>query len=297
MPQSNCATFKTKRVVRALCAWPLSHTPCRECMFDLNLLLLPLLLFVLASISSSIVGSFVVVKRLSMMAASISHSILGGMGLFLYLNKTLNMPILSPTLGAFIASIFFAWIMGLIHLKLKNRQDVVLSCVWILGMSLGVLFLAKTPGYNVELVHFLFGNVLFATWTDALMMVLLDLFLLASFFIFYRKFNLYFFDETQAKLQKMNITFWTLFLFILIGTTTFMLIQVVGILLVLALLTIPAHLSSLFSKSLMQMSLFAFCFAIGFCFLGTLFATLLNLPIGATVAFISAIIYLVVIVV
>jgi zinc transport system permease protein len=230
-----------------------------------------------------------------MMAASISHSILGGIGLFLYLNKTFDLPILTPILGAIVASFFFALIMGLIHLKLKDRQDIVLSCVWILGMSLGVLFLAKVPGYNVELVHFLFGNVLFANMQDLLFMLGLDFVLIVCFFFFYRQFNLYFFDESQAKLQKLNVAFWTLFLFVLIGLTTVMLIQVVGILLVIALLTFPAHLSSLFSKNLLQMVLFAFCFAFVFCLIGTFFALLLDLPIGASVAFISAILYLAVI--
>ncbi|NGX31809.1 MAG: Manganese transport system membrane protein MntB [Chlamydiae bacterium] len=264
-------------------------------MFDIKLLLLPLVIFFLASISSGVIGSFIVVKRLTMMAASISHSVLGGMGLFLFLNRSFNYTFLTPLLGAIIAALLFATIMGLVHLKLKQRQDVILSCVWILGMSLGVLFLAKTPGYNVELMHFLFGNVLFSTWGDVIYMSLLALVLVTSFLLFYTRFNAIFFDETQSQLQKISITFWMLFLFVLIGLTTVMLIQVVGILLVMALLSLPSHLSSLFAKSLKQMVVYTFCFCFGFCLIGFLLAIVLDVPVGAFIALFSAIVYLIII--
>ena len=121
-------------------------------------LLLALWAGLAASVASGVIGSYVVVKRIVSISGSIAHSVLGGMGAFLWLKRTYNLEFLTPLYGALFAGILSALIMGWIHLKYKEREDTVIAALWATGMSVGVIFIALTPGYNVELLNFLFGT-------------------------------------------------------------------------------------------------------------------------------------------
>src|SRR5579872_4852130 len=132
----------------------------------------------LASIASGTIGSYIVVKRIAFIAGSISHSILGGMGLCLWLQRTYDIAWLSPTIGAFGTAIGSALLIGSIHLRYRQREDAVIAAIWSTGMAIGVIFLSLTPGANVDLLSYLFGNILWISSTDLWMLGLLDLLLL-----------------------------------------------------------------------------------------------------------------------
>ena len=117
----------------------------------------------LASVASGVIGSFVVVKRISFIAGSIAHSILGGMGLFLWLKRAHGFTSLDPIWGAFLSAIGSALILGYVHLNYREREDATIAAIWATGMALGMIFISLTPGKNVELMNYLFGNIL---WID-----------------------------------------------------------------------------------------------------------------------------------
>lgn len=244
-----------------------------------------------ASFASGIIGSLVVVKRLVAMSGSIAHSVLGGMGFFLWLKRIYGIECITPLQGALIAGIASALLMGWIHLKYQEREDTVIAAIWATGMSIGVIFIALTPGYNVELLNFLFGNILWVSHSDILLLIALDGFIAVITALFYRRFVAIAFDETQARLQKLSVTSLYLLLLCLVAISIVLLIQVVGAILVIAMLAIPAAIAGTFTHTLGKMMGLAIFLSALFTFLGMILSYELNFPPGATIALVSALAY------
>ena len=246
----------------------------------------------LASLASGPVGSFVVVKRIVFIAGSISHSILGGVGLCLWLQRTQGVSRLDPMTGAFGAAIASALLIGWIHLHYRQREDAVIAAIWSTGMSIGVVFFSLTPGNSGELSNFLFGNILWIRSTDLILLGSLDAALLSIVALNFRRFLAICFDEDQSLLQGLSVQKLYLVLLCIVAVTIVLLIQVIGTILVLALLTIPATLAALFTRSLPTMMLLASTLSLLFCTLGLGASYALNWPPGATIALLAALFYL-----
>jgi zinc transport system permease protein len=262
-------------------------------MTALTSLLLPVLLAGLAiSITSGIIGSYVVVKRIVFISGSISHSVLGGMGAFLWLRRTYDLPWLSPLYGALIAALLSAFLIGWIHLHYREREDTAIAALWSLGMAAGVTFISFTPGYNVELTHFLFGNILWVTRSDLFLLLFLDLFVILITALFHRRFLSICFDEKQALLQNAPVSSLYFLLLSLIALSVVLLIQVVGAVLVIAMLAIPAAIAGTFTHRLSVMIFLAIALSALFTTAGTLLSFSLNWPPGATIALAASSCYL-----
>lgn len=246
----------------------------------------------LASFASGVIGSFVVVKRIAFIAGSISHSILGGMGLALWLQRSYGILWLDPILGAFAGSIISALLIGWIHLNYRQREDAVIAAIWSTGMAIGVIFLSLTPGTNVELMNFLFGNILWIHTRDLWMLAVLDGLILLLVSLYYRKFLSLCFDEEQALLQGVAVRRLYLLLLSLVAISIVLLIQIIGTILVIALLTIPATVAGLFTRRLHVMMGTAAILCALFSFFGLSAAYTLDWPPGATIALFAAAVYL-----
>lgn len=244
-----------------------------------------------ASFASGIIGSFVVVKRIVSMSGSIAHSVLGGMGICLWLRRTYHLDFLTPLHGALTAGLFSALLMGWIHLKYREREDTVIAAIWATGMSIGVIFIALTPGYNVELLNFLFGNILWVSHSDIALLLSLDVFILVAVAIFYRRFLAICFDEEQAQLQKVPVRSLYLLLLCLVSIAVVLLIQVVGAILVITMLAIPAAIAGTYTHVLARMMALAILLGALFTFLGMYFSYELNWPPGATISLVAAAFY------
>lgn len=256
----------------------------------------PLLFYALlagfaASIVSGIIGSYVVVKRIVFISGSISHSVLGGIGFCLWLERTKDVMWASPLLGALIAAIGSALIISWIRLHYRQREDSIIAALWSIGMAAGVLFISQTPGFNVELTNFLIGNILWVTKTDLYILWGLDLVVVILVMCFHKRFLALCFDEEQAQLQGLPVnTLYTLLL-VLIAISIVLLIQVVGIILVLTMLTIPAAIANLFTNRLSTMMILAIIISSIFCFVGNAIAFHLDWPTGATIALLAGLVY------
>ena len=261
-------------------------------LFENPFLQMALLAGLLASISSGVIGSYVVVKRISFIAGSISHSVLGGMGACLWLQRTFSISWLHPMIGAFAAAIGSAWLLGWIQLRYRQREDALIAALWSTGMALGVIFISLTPGSNVELMNFLFGNILWISGYDLASLLILDVLAIAITAIYYRRFLALCFDEEQAALQGIAIHRLYLLLLILVAVSIVLLIQMIGTILVLALLTIPATMACLFSSKLKPIMLIACMLSAIFSFIGLGVSYELNWPPGATIALVAAATYL-----
>lgn len=225
------------------------------------------------------------------MSGSIAHSVLGGMGVCLWLKRTYHLDFLTPLQGALAAGLLSALLMGWIHLKYREREDTVIAAIWSTGMSIGVVFIALTPGYNVELMNFLFGNILWVSHSDLTLLLSLDVVIAAAVAIFYRRFLSVCFDEEQAVLQKVSVQTLYLLLLCLVAIAVVLLIQVVGAILVITMLAIPAAIAGTFTTSLARMMMIAVLLGALFTLLGMYFSYELNWPPGATISLVSAIFY------
>lgn len=263
-------------------------------MIDLSLysfLWLPLLTGIAASFTGGIIGSYVVTKRIVFIAGSISHSVFGGMGIFLWLERTYDLSFVTPLSGAFLSAIVSACILGVTHLHYKEREDSVIAALWAAGMSVGIIFIAYTPGYNVELMNFLFGNILWVTKSDLWALILLDSIVITCTLIFYRKFQAICFDEEHAYLQGIPTKALYILLLCLIAISVVLLIRIAGAVLVISLLTLPAAIAGGLTSTLSSMMKIATSIGILLVCLGIYLSYQLNWPPGATITLLATLCY------
>ncbi len=255
------------------------------------LLLSAILAGLLASIVSGIIGSYVVVKRIVFISGGISHSVLSGIGICLWLERAKGISWVSPLMGALVAAILSALIIGWIHLNYRQREDSVIAALWSIGMATGVLFISQTPGFNVELTNFLIGNILWVSPHDLLVLGLLDILIIGTVFCLHKRFLAICFDEEQANLQGVPVNSLYLLLLVLTAITIVLLIQVVGIILVMTMLTIPAAIANLFTVRLSRMMMIAIAISVFFTISGTGTAYYLDWPGGAAIALVAGLAY------
>lgn len=257
-----------------------------------SFLFMALLAAVIASFTSGIVGSYVVTKRIVFISGSISHSVLGGMGFFLWLRRTYDLSFITPMQGALLSAIGSAILLGWTHLKYKEREDSIIGALWATGMSIGVLFITFTPGYNVELMNFLFGNILWVTKADLWTLLALNAIVIGCTLFFYRKFQAICFDEEQACLQGVAVQPLYMLLLCLVACSVVVLIQIVGAVLVISMLTMPAAAAASLTHRLSSMMKIATLAGVTFSCLGIYISYQLNWPPGATITLIAAAAYL-----
>jgi zinc transport system permease protein len=248
----------------------------------------------LASIASGVVGSFITVRRISYIAGAIAHTVLGGMGLARYLQRVLGWEFATPLAGAVASALLAAIIIGTVTLYGKEREDTVLSAVWSIGMAAGIFFISRTPGYNEDLMSYLFGNILMVRRADLLMIAGLDAVVLAISFLFYYKLEAVCFDEEFARLRGVQVELYYILLLCLTALTIVILLLVVGIVMVIALLALPAAAAAYLTRRLWHTMIVASVLS-GLLMTGGLALSYgPNLPSGATIIILSGLVYLLV---
>lgn len=254
-------------------------------------LLMPILAGLSVSITSGIVGTYVVVRRIVFIAGSISHAVLGGMGVFLWIGTKYDLPFLTPLSGALVAALLAAAILGWTHLKYKEREDSIIAGLWAAGMSIGIIFITHTPGYNTELMNFLFGNILWTTRSDLLLIAALDGIVVLCTLLFYRKFQAICFDEEQAAIQGTSVKSLYILLLALVALAVVVLIQVVGSILVISMLSLPSAIASRLSNKLSVVMKRSIFLSMLFSLLGTQLSYICNWPPGAAITLLATLVY------
>jgi zinc transport system permease protein len=252
-----------------------------------------LLTGLLASVACGIIGTYVVVRRISYLADGIAHAVLGGMGAALYLRKLYMWDTLIPLHGAIVAAIISAVIIGIVSLRTRQREDTIIGALWAVGMAAGIMFISKTPGYAEDLMSYLFGNILMVSTRDLWMLAILDLIIVSFGVIFYKQFLAVCFDAEFAKLRGIRVEFYFLLLLCLAALTVVMLSTVVGIVMVIALLTLPVGIASLFSRTLWQMMIASWLISTALTVSGIGLSYQPDLPPGPTVIILAGAAYLI----
>ena len=239
----------------------------------------------LASVGCGIMGTYVVVKRIGFLAGGIAHTVLGGMGAALYYGH-------DPMLGALLAAVASALVIGWITLRFREHEDTLISALWAVGMAVGVLFLARTPGYGVDLMSYLFGNILLVPREDLWLMAALDAVLVGTVLALYRPLLAVAFDEEFARLRGLPVTFLYLLLLCLVALTVVLLIRVVGLILVIALLTLPAAIATQYAATLGRMMVLAVVLGAALTSTGLALSYAPDLPAGPTIILLAGAAYL-----
>ncbi|APG24870.1 MULTISPECIES: metal ABC transporter permease [Syntrophotalea] len=240
----------------------------------------------LASIACGVAGSYVVVRRIGYIAGGIAHAVLGGMGLAYFLGR-------SPVGGAICAALVAALIIGLVSIRWKKQEDTTISALWAVGMALGVLLIARSPGYNVDLMSYLFGNILMISREHLWLIFWLDMGIVLLVILFFKQLLAVSFDEEFAELRQVSVNIFSLLLLCLVALTVVILIQVVGLILVIALLALPAAIAGHYVQSLSRMMLIATLLGGLFITGGLAVSYQYDLPSGATTVLLTGLAYLV----
>ncbi|MDH4156025.1 MAG: metal ABC transporter permease [candidate division Zixibacteria bacterium] len=254
-----------------------------------------LLTGVAASIACGVVGTYVVSRRITYLAGGIAHSVLGGMGVARYLSVVKGWHIVQPLHGAIVAALLAALIIGWVSLRWRQREDTVIGAIWAIGMAVGIIFIVKTPGYNEDLMSYLFGNILMVSRADLVMIAVLDAVVLLVSILFYNQLLGVCFDQEFARIRGVHVEFFYLLLLGLTGLTVVILVSVVGLVMVIALLTLPVAVAGHFTRNLWQTMVVASLLSIVFTTLGLSLSYTPDLPAGATIILVAGAAYIIVV--
>ncbi len=240
---------------------------------------------VLVGIACGIVGTYVVIKRIVFISGGISHAAFGGIGLGYLLG-------INPILVAIPFSILSALSIGIISKKAKVSEDTAIGILWSVGMALGIIFIGLSPGYAPDLFGYLFGSILTVPSFDLGMMLILDVIIILTVLLFYREFSAISFDEEFSTVVGVPTKTLYLLLMCLVTLSVVVLIRVVGVILVIALLTIPAAIGRQFTYEIKKLMLLSIFIGITLTVIGLWLSYLLDLASGATIVLVLGIAFL-----
>ena len=243
-----------------------------------------LLAGLLASIVCGIVGTLVVVRRIVSLSGSVSHSAFGGIGLGYFLG-------INPIHGALAFSIGSALGIGAVSKYAKEREDTVIGMFWAAGMAIGILFIGLTPGYAPDLFGYLFGSIISVPTSDLILILLLDIFVIGIVALLFKEMMAVAFDEEYSAVAGLPVRFLYYLTLILVAVTIVALIRIVGIILAIALLTIPAAIAGKFTHSMKRMMLLSVVLSVLFITTGLWMSFVLDIESGATIILVAAAAY------
>jgi len=234
-----------------------------------------------ASLVCGVIGSFVVVNRMVFLAGGIAHAAYGGIGLAFFF----GIPYVYGTIGVSLAA---ALLMTAVTVKAKSRSDTFIGVLWAVGMAMGVILIDLTPGYHTDLMSYLFGSILAVPSRDIVWMSGLGGVTLFITIFFYRDILAISYDAEFAKLRGVPVNL-LYFLFIaLVAVSIVFIIRVVGLILVIALLTIPPYIAEKYARSLMVMMVLSVILSVIFNMTGLWMSYTYDLTSGATIIMVAA---------
>ncbi len=240
----------------------------------------------LASVICGVMGTMVVVNRIVFLSGGIAHAAFGGIGLAFFF----GWPYLVGTIGF---SVIAALVMALVTLKAKHRADTIIGVIWAIGMAIGILLLDLTPGYNVDLMSYLFGSILTVPDSDIWMMVGVAAVIFGVVTYFYNDYLALSYDEEFAQIRGVRVNTLYVLMIVMLALGVVMIIQVVGLILVIALMTIPPYIAEKYSKSLVSMMVLSSVLSALFTVIGLWLSYVFNLTSGASIIIVAGVGFLI----
>jgi zinc transport system permease protein len=236
---------------------------------------------ILVSFAAGVIGSLIVVNRMVFLAGGMAHASYGGIGMAVYFGY----PVF---LGASLFAVGAAMLIAFLTMHKRHRMDTFIGLIWAVGMAIGVIFIDLTPGYNVDMMSYLFGSILAVSTEDIYFMAALLAIIIFVITFWYRDILAVSYDSEYAKLRGVNVRFFYTLILILSALTVVIAIKVVGLILVIAMLTIPVYIAEKLSTSLLSMMFISGMIATLFTLTGLWFSYSYNLTSGASIILVSA---------
>lgn len=236
----------------------------------------------LASIICGIMGTLVVVNRIVFLSGGIAHAAYGGIGIAFYF----GWPYLVGTIGFSLAA---AMVMAAVSLHSKHRADTIIGVIWAVGMACGIILIDLTPGYNVDLMSYLFGSILTVPASDLWIMLVVGIVITGLVVFYYQDLLAMSYDEEFARIRGVPVEALYFLLIGMLAVTVVMVIQVVGLILVIALLTIPPFIVERHTRSLFQMMIGSSLLGAVFTVSGLWLSYAFDLTSGASIIMVAGI--------
>ena len=238
----------------------------------------------LASIACGVIGTYIVTRRLVFISGGLTHASFGGIGIGLYAG-------ISPILTASLFSVLSAFGVEWLSKRQDMREDSAIAVFWTFGMAVGVIFSYLAPGFTPDLSAYLFGNILTITQSDLWFIGGVTTALVLFFTLSLRSIVAIAFDREFALSQRLPVRRIEYLLMMLIALTVVACLRMVGIVLVISLLTLPQMTANLFSHSFKRIIWLSILIGQISCLGGLLLSYHLNIPSGASIIFISILIF------
>ena len=253
-----------------------------------EILLMPIIAALLASVTCGLVGTLTVVRRDTYVAGTVSHSILAGLGFSQFALTVLRWEWFTPAVGAITATIATAIIIVLFRIN-NERQDTALSAIWSVGMAIGLLFMAFSPGYQSDLFNYMFGTILLVSKNDIITMIVLNTIILLCIMLCWRGILAVCFNYETAKLRGVNVILFESALSIVTALSIVLLVRIMGVVLAVALLALPAMSACRISKRLFTIMFLTAVITAVSIISGLIISYLTDLPPSALTVTIAAI--------
>lgn len=231
---------------------------------------------VLLSVSSAIIGTYIVSRRLVAISGGITHACFGGLGLGYFLGIN---PVVTAAIFATGAGLGVEWMAG----GRKVREDSAIAAVWATGMALGVIFVFLTPGYVPELNSFLFGNILTVTPEDLGWFGLYTAALIAIFAFRFRYIVAIAFDRDFARVQGLPVTAVNTLMTVMTALCIVLTIRMAGIMMLMSMLALPQMIAEIYFRRFKSIMLASIGISLAGCTGGLFLATAVDVPCSALI--------------
>ena len=239
-----------------------------------------------ASITAGLAGTYIVSRRLVFLSGGVTHASFGGIGLGYYLG-------INPVIGAAVFGLFSA--LGMEHMSSsgKMREDSAIGILWAFGMALGIIFIYLTPGYAPNLMSYLFGSILTVTDGDLTALGIISAVLIIYTALFYRTLLYISFDENYARTFTRHVDLFKYISVGLAGLAIVLNIRLAGVILIIALLTIPANIVMLFTRRYLRIIIWSTVVSFIGISAGFAISWYTNFPTGATIVTVMVLFWMV----
>lgn len=245
---------------------------------------------------SPLIGSFVVIKRLSMIADTLSHFTLAGLAIGLFFINTLGLPLGDPLYLGMIFAVIGALLIEILRNYYRNYKEISMPIVISLGTALSALFISLSGGFTSSVYNYLFGSILTVSSEFVVIITITTVVILTLVVIFYKKIVIVSFDEAYARLLGINVGMFQFFTTIILGLVIALAIETVGVLLVSSLMIIPVAGAMKIGKSFKNTLFIAIIFSEASVLMGLWLSFVFGIPSGATIVLFNIAILIMVVV-
>lgn len=222
-----------------------------EALFNYEFMRYSFISGLIAGLIAPLIGTFIVIRRLSLIADALSHVTLGGIAFGVYLTSITSF-VINPLVSGIVFSVLGALGIERLRTVYKHYQELAIPIIMSLGIAIGIVFLSLANGFNQDLFGYLFGSISAVSSSDLTLITVIGIIVILFIFLLYKELFLVSFDEEYASVMNMNK--WIHFLFIIIVALVISAsMRIVGILLVSALMTLPVASAMRITSSFKQL--------------------------------------------